>query len=424
MGTQNTGRRLLGFHPSRLQSTRPCPVLFSPHSRQSPVIGWTESPLVGTVICAGVRAAAGDGPSCGYVHHHPSPLHPPPTHFPVLPAAPVSFLGVPCLNSSYHLLPFFSLSLGFHVLTIPTAFFLLKFSLLSQKRRAELLRANSSAACGLFSPFRFWRPPGPGGLWDLAAWSQCPCLAGEVSKDCSCNPWAENLTSPKCPLSPLPALLGIPFCQWGNQEGLAGRDKVSSRRVRGWASRFGFLRHHLVSGLSLNKTASTDADIECLAHGHCGGHRQVEVITRGLGARHTSECHPTQWNDWQKQWGLLVGGKWAKAGKSAQWKRELGRTGEKQTESGAGDRELRSRVLCGWDLAGACFHSLGRRFGHSLASPTFCQMARMTGSQKARTTGAKRQALGGGWSTVYLYTHKGTLGQHSRSRTRPDQPWV
>lgn len=76
--------------------------------------------------------------------------------------------------------------------------------------------------------------------------------------------------------------------------------------------------------------------------------------------------------------------------------RELGRMGEKQAESDAGDRELRSWVLCGRDLSGACPHSLGRRFGHSLASSSFCQKTRMTGSQMARATGAKRQAQGGG----------------------------
>lgn len=270
------GKWLPAGFPS-LSSARPCPVLFYPHSRQSPVIGWTESPPVGTVVCAGCEQLPEMAPlrMCP-----PPPFSTSPTHFSVLPATPVSFLGVPCLNSSYRLLPFF-LSLGFRVLTIPTAFFLLKFSLPSQKRRAELLRADSSAACGLFSPFRFWRPPGPGGLWDLAAWSQCPCLAGKVSKDCSCNPWAEIWLPPKCPLTFTSSPWVPPLSQWGNQEGLAGRDKVSSRRVRGWASRFGFLHHRLVSGLSLNKTAPTDAVTECLAHGHRGGHRQAEVITRG-----------------------------------------------------------------------------------------------------------------------------------------------
>lgn len=67
---------------------------------------------MGAMICAGVRAAAGDGTPSVDVSTTTLPnFHPPPANFPVSPAPPSSFFGM-C------------------VLTIHTAFFLLKFSLL------------------------------------------------------------------------------------------------------------------------------------------------------------------------------------------------------------------------------------------------------------------------------------------------------
>lgn len=79
---------------------------------------------------------------------------------------------------------------------------------------------------------------------------------------------------PKVPfLTIYPALAEFPLCLSGNQEGLAGRDKVSSRKDKGWASHLGFLHHGLVSGLSLEQNITNRisyAVTECLAHRHCG----------------------------------------------------------------------------------------------------------------------------------------------------------
>lgn len=95
---------------------------------------------------------------------------------------------------------------------------------------------------------------------------------------------------------------------------------------------------------------------------------------------------PTQWNDGRNSGDFLGEGNEQKLASQLNG-RELGRTVETQTESDAGDGQLRSQVLCGRDLSGGCLHSLGRRFGHSLSSPNFCQ--------KARTTGVKGQEQGG-----------------------------
>lgn len=46
-----------------------------------------------------------------------------------------------------------------------------------------------------------------------------------------------------------------PLSQSGNQEGLAGRDKVSSRKDKVWASCFDFLHHGLMSISGQNSTS-------------------------------------------------------------------------------------------------------------------------------------------------------------------------
>lgn len=234
VGAQNPGSRWLG---SSCQlglsplSIHPCPVLFSPHSRQglSPVLGWRSHSSGRGDLC---RC------TCGCRGRHlpwtcpPLPSLLSPTDFPVLPAPP-------------------SLSLGFLVLTIHTAFFLLILSLSLHKNEEVScwgLTVWLPAGCSHL-PFRFWRLPGPGGLRDSAAWYQRPCLAGEGSKD---HTWAEiheqKSDHPKVPFLTFPYLsLGPPLSRWGNQEDLAGRDKVSSRKD------FGFFHH----GLSVPEQNST-----------------------------------------------------------------------------------------------------------------------------------------------------------------------